>query len=347
MTPPRSGIVTTLHVRDGEAVAEGDLLAFITTEQRLAEGGIVDARILAAVAAERQYLRQRLERLNESEPLQAASLRQRIAGLTVQLDELTQDRASRAQALKLARESLAVAVALAAQGIYSAEQRRQREQAMLALEQSVIELKSQMANMESQRADLALQLLRLPVDIAQSRSEILRALAAIEQREADVGAQNGFALIARTAGVVTALQTQIGAPVDAARPLMAIIPHGSVLQAELYVPSRAMGFVQAGHRVRLLFDAFPYTRFGPGFGTVTELSTTVLRPEEVTAALKITEPVYRLVVRLHDTAMQAYGKRLPLQSGMALTADILLEDRTFLDLLLDPLRAAAGRTLGS
>lgn len=161
VTPPRSGIVTTLHVRDGEAVAEGDLLAFITTEQRLAEGGIVDARILAAVAAERQHLRQRLERLNESEPLQAASLRQRIAGLTVQLDELTQDRASRAQALKLARESLAVA--LAAQGIYSAEQRRQREQAMLALEQSVIELKSQMANMESQRADLALQLLWLPV----------------------------------------------------------------------------------------------------------------------------------------------------------------------------------------
>ena len=161
VTPPRSGIVTTLHVRDGEAVAEGDLLAFITTEQRLAEGGIVDVRILAAVAAERQHLRQRLERLNESKPLQAASLRQRIAGLTVQLDELTQDRASRAQALKLARESLAVAVALAAQGIYSAEQRRQREQAMLALEQSVIELKSQMANMESQRADLALQLLRL------------------------------------------------------------------------------------------------------------------------------------------------------------------------------------------
>jgi len=41
-----------------------------------------------------------------------------------------------------------------------------------------------------------------------------------------------------------------------------------------------------------------------------------------------------------------YSKRLPLQSGMALQADILLESRTFLDLLLDPLRAATGRTLG-
>jgi len=41
----------------------------------------------------------------------------------------------------------------------------------------------------------------------------------------------------------------------------------------------------------------------------------------------------------------AYGQEVKLQSGFALTADIILEDRSFLDLVLDPSRAVQGRTL--
>ena len=37
--PSRAGIVTALHVRDGQKVQAGDVLAFVTTEQRLAGGG--------------------------------------------------------------------------------------------------------------------------------------------------------------------------------------------------------------------------------------------------------------------------------------------------------------------
>ncbi len=346
ITAPRAGIVTAIHVREGQAVAKGDLLAFVTTEQLFAEGGVYDARVLAAVARQRAMLEQRLAAVNLSEPLQAGSLRERMAGIGQQLGALTQDRASKRAAVRIAKDSLAAAETLAASGAYSIEQRRQRQQAMLALEQTDIELNAQIFALESQRTDLALQLAKLAPDTDQTRSDILRSIAELEQRNADATAQNGFALVARAAGIITALQVQIGTPVDAAKPLMAIIPEGGVLLGELYVPSRAAGFVVAGQTVRLLFDAFPYTRFGPGFGTVTGVSTTVLRPEEVTASVKVQEPVYRIVVALRDTAMVAYGKRLPLQSGMALSADILLEDRTFLDLLLDPLRAASGRVLG-
>lgn len=142
------------------------------------------------------------------------------------------------------------------------------------------------------------------------------------------------------------MQVHPGTPVDPSKPLLTIVPDGSVLRAELYVPSRAVGFIAPGQTVRLLYDAFPYTRFGPGFGTVDQVSTAVLLPEEVTAAVKTTEPVYRVVIALRERSMIAYGRSFPLQSGMALTADILLEDRSFLDLLLDPLLAAKGRVLG-
>jgi membrane fusion protein len=174
----------------------------------------------------------------------------------------------------------------------------------------------------------------------------LGEIASLEEKRAGAHSQNGFALIARATGTITAMQARLGQPVDTVKPLMTIIPRGTQLQAELYVPSRAIGFVNEGQTVRLLYDAFPYTRFGPGFGTVVQRSSAVLMPEEVSAAVKVTEPVYRVTVELQGNFMSAYSPPVPLQSGMALTADIILEDRSFIALLLDPLLAAQGRVLG-
>ena len=346
IAPPRSGILKAAFVRDGQDVVAGDVLAFVTTEQRMAEGDVYDARVLAAIGREREMLESRLAALNASEPLQTQALRERIAGIGEQLTELRGSSRNRTARAQLATESYEAAAALAAQGVYSAEQRRVRQQQALALGQGVSELASQIISLESQRTDLALQLARLPAEVAQTRAGVLGAIEALEEKRASAAAQNGFSLIASTAGTVTSLQAQVGQPVDPAKPLMTLIPQGSVLQAELYVPSRAIAFVGEGQPVRLLFDAFPYTRFGPGRGRVAQVASAVLRPEEVTAAVKVGEPVYKVLVSLDTTAMQAYGKAIPLQSGMALTADILLESRSFLDLLMDPLLAARARVLG-
>jgi hypothetical protein len=45
------------------------------------------------------------------------------------------------------------------------------------------------------------------------------------------------------------------------------------LQAEIYIPSRAIGFVKPGQEVRLLYDAFPYQRFGAYRGRVVAASS--------------------------------------------------------------------------
>ncbi len=306
ITPPRSGILKSTFVRDGQDVAEGDVLAFVTTERRMAEGDVYDARVLAALQREREMLETRLDTLNASEPLQTRNLQERAAGISLQLGELQGDRRSRTARARLAAESYAAADTLAAQGAHSAEQRRARQQQALALDRSVSDLASQIVSLESQRTHLMLQLARLPSDVAQTRASILEAIEALEEKRASADAQNGFSLIARTAGTITSLQDQVGQPVDPSKPLMTLIPHGSTLQAELYVPSRAIAFVAEGQPVRLLFDAFPYTRFGPGHGHVAQVSSAVLRPEEV----RWTRPVGQ------------FGGRVKLGSGCCQAASL-------------------------
>ena len=71
------------------------------------------------------------------------------------------------------------------------------------------EIGAQITSLRSQRVDLELQLARLPSDIAQTRPSILGDIEALEEKRAGAAAQNGFALIARAAGTVTAMQARL------------------------------------------------------------------------------------------------------------------------------------------
>ncbi|MFQ5347166.1 MAG: hypothetical protein ACE5ED_04900 [Rhodothalassiaceae bacterium] len=77
--------------------------------------------------------------------------------------------------------------------------------------------------------------------------------------------------------------------------------------------------------MRLAYDAFDYRRFGMQRGIVKAVSATILSPDEVPRPLRPTEPVYRVTVALDRQSVRAYGTEVPLQAGMTLAADIVLE----------------------
>jgi membrane fusion protein len=76
---------------------------------------------------------------------------------------------------------------------------------------------------------------------------------------------------------------------------------------------------------------------------VRTISSTVLRPDQIVATIHVEEPVYRVVVALDQDAINAYGQRYRIRSGMALSADIVLDRRSFAQWLLDPIKALRGR----
>lgn len=145
------------------------------------------------------------------------------------------------------------------------------------------------------------------------------------------------------AGRVTALQASPGQTVDQARPILTLIPDGAELQAEIFVPSRAIGFIQPGQRVRLMIEAFPYQRFGTREGTTVTVSQSILAPNEVLGKVVLKEPAYRVTVRLDEQTIRAFGRSVPLQPDMNVQADIILEERSLLAWLLEPAMSIRGR----
>jgi membrane fusion protein len=143
-------------------------------------------------------------------------------------------------------------------------------------------------------------------------------------------------------GIVTGIAAVVGQLVDNSAPLAFIVPGGSRLRAELYAPSRAVGFISVGEDVLLRYESFPYQKFGHYRGTVEAVSQTAV-PSVRAAEAVGAEPVYQVVVALESQNVVAYGVPRELRAGMAVEADVLLETRRLYEWVLEPLYSLRGR----
>jgi membrane fusion protein len=343
ITAQHGGIVRKLLVTEGTPVARGAPLAIISTERVLESGAIADEQMLAALAREEAMLRSRLAALEAAAPYGDSVLKAQISALVAERSAASALRISSAERLRIAEERFERGRTLNAQGFIPADDVRQREEAVIEQRQVGVDARARETALTARIAELQAQRAQQPHVAAQEHGQAEAQLAALLQRRSRLEAGRSYAILAPVAGRVTAVQAEIGQPVDPNRPLMTITPADSRLEAELYVPSRSIGFVRGGQRVRLMYDAFPYERFGPAYGVVTAISAGVLSPAEIQAAISVNEPVYRVLVRLQRGSIETYGSGALLKSGMALSADIILDERSFGEWLLAPLFAARER----
>ena len=220
-----------------------------------------------------------------------------------------------------------------------------------ALDQSLAlqMLERERTALDRMRLELEAERGELPLRKAALLAETDRAIAALDQEMAEAEAAREVVIAAPEAGTVTALQSVAGASVGANAQLMTLVPAGSALEARLYGPSRAIGFVSPGQRVLLRYEAYPHQRFGLYEGIVQSVSRSPVPPDEIGArgaslsGLDSAEPLYRVTVELARQTATAYGKEVPLYPGMQVEADILIETQRLSDWVLDPLHALSGR----
>lgn len=169
----------------------------------------------------------------------------------------------------------------------------------------------------------------LAIETAQNMSELQSNLHSLSRQRVQLQGEKGYVIKAPVDGRVTALQVESGATVTPATPMMTIVPTKTKLRAEAYAPNRAVGQVQPGQEVRLLYDAFPYQRFGSFKGRVAWVSRTVIDPKDNDAPLHIEEPTYRVSILLDQQSLNSYGTTAPLHPGMTLDARRRGQNRAF------------------
>lgn len=343
---PQYGIVVKKNVVEGQAVKRGDVLYVLSSERYSDTQGSVQATISRQVNARRTSLQNALDktrRLNEEE---RAALLNRISGLESELAKIDSQVEGQAGRVKLAEDAVVRMRDLAAQHFISKEQLQQRQADLLdqrarmqSLERDRISVGR---DLTSQKNDLAAMPLRHQNVLAQ----IERDITSLGQELTESEAKRRLEITAPESGIATAVTADVGQTADGGKPLLSIVPAGATMQAYLYAPSRAIGFVKPGDKVQMRYQAYPYQKFGQAQGTVTYVAKVALSGNELTSLVQQAnggEPLYRITVDLSAQTVKAYGRQQTLQAGMLLEADILQEKRRLYEWVLEPLYTLSGK----
>lgn len=345
VSAPTIGAVSQIRVHEGQHVDAGAVLLVIDTRRRGADGTATDSTDEQILDREIANYTARLDALNRSSVVERASLPRRLASLKRERAAASAQETLSDARLHLAEEALARLAPVADRGFISGETMRRRRDEVIALQQSASDARATEARLDGQIDTLEASRDERPMTLIQERGQLLDGLAKANRERADTIGQREFAITASQSGNVNAIQTAVGQLIDPQMSAMTISASATKAPTtiELFVPSRAIGFIEAGQPVKVRFDAFPYQRFGTASGRVTAISSTVLRPSEVVAAIRIDEPVYRVLVTLRSNCLSAYGRCYPLRPGLAVSGDIVLDKRSFVSWLLDPIFALKGR----
>jgi membrane fusion protein len=271
-----------------------------------------------------------------------ASEQQRLAAQVKEhenvLAHIASQQAVQRQRIGLLEKMVDAGAQLRVKGLMSEVDQRHREEALLEQRQALISLNQQTTQRQGQLSEVRFNLEQLPFSQGEKVQTLRNEMSATEQRIAEVNGRNAYIVRAPISGRVSLLQSSIGQAVDPHRLQLQILPNDSVLQAQLFIPVRAIGFVEVGQDVRILFDAFPYQRFGTYHGRIIKVSQTVLLDSDIAGPVSMKEAAYTATVALDRPDVTAHGKKIPLQPDMSLRADIILERRTLVDWIFSPLR---------
>lgn len=342
----RPGRIVRLLAAEGDRVAAGQTIAIVRTEEADDSGGSAIGDSLAALDRQRvltdEQVRLAARRAQSDRDRLAATL----AGIRRQREDLSSQIGIQEQVVASAGELFERLGRLLDSGFVSRVEVERRRQLHLAAQQQLAQLHQQRNGFAAEEARAETELGRIAADAGTAAVTAEAAGEALAQQRARLGGERSYAIVAPIGGRVAAVQTAPGRAVDASVPLMEIVPEGSALTANVYAPSRAVGFVRPGQEVRLLYDAFPYQRFGSFGGRVTRVSRVAIDPRQLAAPFVVEEPVYRIEVAPDAQTVAAFGEAQALQPGMTLSANLILDRRSFLDWLLTPLNAVLNRNRG-
>ena len=341
---PDAGRVSELLVKEGDEVKAGDALAKVSLDRITGSGASTAETVTAEMQSRRAILEKEREQWKNLGDQQAEQSRRRVKDLEKELTQVDSEMKLQEVRIKSAREQLDRYKGLAGEKQFVSEALvKQKQDEVTDQEIRLQTLRRQRAQVER---DLAGAKLEEPTIALRSRTQVeqlSRQISELREGLAQVEARRETVIRAPMAGVVTNIAVNRGQSIPADSPLAMVLPKGSGLHVELLVPTRAIGFVKPGQEVVLRYDAFPYERFGQYRGVVSDISRNVWSPGERIGPLSAREPIYRVDVKLDKQTVGALDQEFALRPGMLVNADLLLEKRTLLEWIFEPVLQLKGR----
>lgn len=325
------GVLTELHVHEGDTVHAGQILA--TLQKERAGAAVMDSR--SKVAA----LRITLARLHAEvygKPLVFPAdlsgyteyIRNQTDLYTKRKRAITDDLVALERILALARRELEINRQLVETGDVSQAE-------ILRLERSVADVEAQMTNRRNKYfQDAQAEMTKAQEDLASQTEQLRDRTQVLEQTD----------LVASTDGMVNNIRVNtIGGVVRAGETVMEVLPTKGDLIAEAKVSPSDIAFVHVGQFANVRIDAYDSSIFGAMHGEVSYVSPDVLT-EETRQGPSL---YYRVRILIKEAEFKNNkAAEIQLRPGMTASVDIKAQERTVLEYLAKPIIKGLHQSMG-
>ncbi|MBO4221498.1 HlyD family type I secretion periplasmic adaptor subunit [Bradyrhizobium neotropicale] len=363
--PLETSVIREIHVKPGDRVNRGDLLATLDPtfsqadlDQLSSKVGVFNAaidRLKAELNGEEYVIG---ESANADQVLQRKMFLQRKAAYDAQVENYQAQIASARANLKTAQNEETVLLQRL-ETMKSIEVMRATlmdkevgsKLNLLLSRDARLDVESNLARVRGNIADYTHRLDKAEADqkvyaedfrktAYQDLVETLakRDSAAEDLKKAELRRQLIVLKAPADAIVLDIANRTVGSVAREAEPMFVLVPRDVPLRAEVNVEGKDVGQVSVGQPVRIKFDAFPFQKYGTAKGEVAVISQDSFPPDpKAEGAHRPTAPYYRVLVDLSDTHLRLPAERAQFIPGMAVTAEMKVGRRSVMSYFLYPL----------
>lgn len=322
----------------GDFVRTGDTVMVLSDDRFMDDGRSAAEVVQAEIGAQIDSNRKQEQLLEEEAGIERETIGAQLRSLEQEVGAVVQQRNVQLQRVEAANAKLGSLTEAARGGAATDWEVLRQKDELIALQQRTSQLQQVAMSLEREQHALRARLRHLPIENKSAVSALRAQRSRLQQQLTESKSRRRVALKAPISGKLASVEVSSGVAIAPRQPLATILPEELRLMAEVYIPSRAAGFIRPGQEVRLKYDAFPHRQFGAHSGLVASVSDFVLLPSEIPQTFVMSEATFKVRIAIERQRIAVAGRRATLRPGMLLGAEIILERRTVADWLLEPLR---------
>ncbi|HGG8848203.1 TPA: HlyD family secretion protein [Enterobacter hormaechei subsp. xiangfangensis] len=338
-----SGTLVDFAVRPGQYVKENDPLFTVSQDYGGKQGSVVQFD-RQQMEAEKKRSEQRIQAIEGSIASYRKNLAQQLA-LTDKQIAVSRDKVKKLRALlKNSTDTYEAWKSVSGKGYVSRVDLDKSHNDVLNAQLNLTLEESTILELEARKTSLTDSTQSQIDSLSEEQLYVKNRISEIDRNLSSRGSST-MAMLAPSDGYVVAINFPPGRAITQNSEVVVVIRKNTAATMEgyLYVPATGVGRVAKGDKVKLRFDSWPVDKYGSVETTLSDFYEVNIDAHSALIPLQEGQNYYLAKVRVPSWFTDPDKKKRMLMGGMTVNADIVIDRKPLINLLIAPLERVRKR----